>query len=142
MERMGVDHVDRVLLAGAFGSYIDARHAMVLGMIPDCEPVESHDRGQLRGRRRADRAAQQGRTRGSTAAGALDTISAIALEGRASRMRSSKPCPCPISWTASRIWRTSSAPRPHAAAARGVSDVVKARSRRRPVPASEQGEQR
>ena len=37
MERMGVDHVDRVLLAGAFGSYIDARHAMVLGMIPDCD---------------------------------------------------------------------------------------------------------
>jgi len=37
MERMEVDHVDRVLLAGAFGSYIDARHAMVLGMIPDCD---------------------------------------------------------------------------------------------------------
>ena len=37
MERMGVDRVDRVLLAGAFGSYIDARHAMILGMIPDCE---------------------------------------------------------------------------------------------------------
>ncbi len=37
MERMGVERVDRVLLAGAFGSYIDARHAMVLGMIPDCD---------------------------------------------------------------------------------------------------------
>jgi len=37
MERMGVDRVDRVLLAGAFGSYIDPHHAMVLGMIPDCE---------------------------------------------------------------------------------------------------------
>ena len=37
MERKGVDHVDRVLLAGAFGSYIDPLHAMVLGMIPDCE---------------------------------------------------------------------------------------------------------
>ena len=37
MERMGVDRVDRVMLAGAFGSYIDARHAMVLGMIPDCD---------------------------------------------------------------------------------------------------------
>lgn len=37
MERMGVDRVDRVLLAGAFGSYIDPRHAMVLGMIPDCD---------------------------------------------------------------------------------------------------------
>jgi uncharacterized 2Fe-2S/4Fe-4S cluster protein (DUF4445 family) len=37
MERMGVDRVDRVMLAGAFGSYIDSKHAMVLGMIPDCE---------------------------------------------------------------------------------------------------------
>lgn len=37
MERMGVDRVDRVLLAGAFGSYIDPRHAMAIGMIPDCD---------------------------------------------------------------------------------------------------------
>ena len=37
MERMGVDRVDRVMLAGAFGSYIDSRHAMALGMIPDCD---------------------------------------------------------------------------------------------------------
>jgi uncharacterized 2Fe-2S/4Fe-4S cluster protein (DUF4445 family) len=37
MERMGVDRVTRVLLAGAFGSYIDPLHAMVLGMIPDCD---------------------------------------------------------------------------------------------------------
>lgn len=37
MERMGVTEVTRVLLAGAFGSYIDPVHAMVLGMIPDCD---------------------------------------------------------------------------------------------------------
>ncbi|HEX9114885.1 MAG TPA: ASKHA domain-containing protein, partial [Anaerolineae bacterium] len=37
MERMGVDHLDRISLAGAFGSYIDPFHAMVLGMIPDCD---------------------------------------------------------------------------------------------------------
>lgn len=37
MERMGVTRVTRVLLAGAFGSYIDPVHAMVLGMIPDCD---------------------------------------------------------------------------------------------------------
>ncbi len=37
MERMGVERVDRVLLAGAFGSYIDPYHAMVIGMIPDCD---------------------------------------------------------------------------------------------------------
>jgi uncharacterized 2Fe-2S/4Fe-4S cluster protein (DUF4445 family) len=37
MERAGVARVDRVLLAGAFGSYIDPVHAMVIGMIPDCD---------------------------------------------------------------------------------------------------------
>ena len=36
MDRMGIDTVDRIMLAGAFGSHIDPRHAMVLGMIPDC----------------------------------------------------------------------------------------------------------
>ena len=37
MAERGVTAVDRILLAGAFGSYIDPRHAMILGMIPDCE---------------------------------------------------------------------------------------------------------
>jgi uncharacterized 2Fe-2S/4Fe-4S cluster protein (DUF4445 family) len=36
MERMGIDRVDRIRLAGAFGSHIDVKYAMVLGMIPDC----------------------------------------------------------------------------------------------------------
>jgi uncharacterized 2Fe-2S/4Fe-4S cluster protein (DUF4445 family) len=36
MEHMAVDHVDRIRLAGAFGSHIDVKYAMVLGMIPDC----------------------------------------------------------------------------------------------------------
>jgi len=35
MDEMGVDKVDRVVLAGAFGAHISPRHAMVLGMIPD-----------------------------------------------------------------------------------------------------------
>ncbi|CAM4099361.1 ASKHA domain-containing protein [Palleronia rufa] len=35
MDERGVDHVDRVVLAGAFGAHISPRHAMVLGMIPD-----------------------------------------------------------------------------------------------------------
>lgn len=35
MDEMGVDVVDRVVLAGAFGAHISAKHAMVLGMIPD-----------------------------------------------------------------------------------------------------------
>ncbi|WP_225027369.1 ASKHA domain-containing protein [Xinfangfangia pollutisoli] len=35
MDEIGVDKVDRVVLAGAFGAHISAKHAMVLGMIPD-----------------------------------------------------------------------------------------------------------
>jgi uncharacterized 2Fe-2S/4Fe-4S cluster protein (DUF4445 family) len=38
MKRRGVSKIDRVLLAGAFGSYISPRHALVLGLIPDCDP--------------------------------------------------------------------------------------------------------
>ncbi|MEK9164287.1 MAG: ASKHA domain-containing protein, partial [Chloroflexota bacterium] len=37
MAENGSTQVDRIVLAGAFGSYIDPRHAMILGMIPDCE---------------------------------------------------------------------------------------------------------
>ncbi|MCR9151892.1 MAG: ASKHA domain-containing protein [Rhodobacteraceae bacterium] len=36
MDELGVDRVDRVVLAGAFGAHISPKHAMVLGMIPDC----------------------------------------------------------------------------------------------------------
>uniref|UniRef100_UPI00356882DA ASKHA domain-containing protein n=1 Tax=Rhodosalinus sp. TaxID=2047741 RepID=UPI00356882DA len=35
MDQRGVDRVDRVVLAGAFGAHISPLHAMVLGMIPD-----------------------------------------------------------------------------------------------------------
>ena len=43
MDRMRVTSVDRIRLAGAFGSHIDVKYAMVLGMIPDCalEHVDS-----------------------------------------------------------------------------------------------------
>ena len=37
MDRMGVEAVDRITLAGAFGSHIDVKYAMILGMIPDCD---------------------------------------------------------------------------------------------------------
>ena len=36
MDKRGVDSVDRIVLAGAFGAHISPKHAMVLGMIPDC----------------------------------------------------------------------------------------------------------
>jgi uncharacterized 2Fe-2S/4Fe-4S cluster protein (DUF4445 family) len=35
MDAIGIDTVDRVVLAGAFGAHISPKHAMVLGMIPD-----------------------------------------------------------------------------------------------------------
>ena len=36
MDHMQIDQVDRIRLAGAFGSHIDVKYAMVLGLIPDC----------------------------------------------------------------------------------------------------------
>lgn len=36
MDRLEIDRVDRIRLAGAFGSHIDVKYAMVLGLIPDC----------------------------------------------------------------------------------------------------------
>jgi uncharacterized 2Fe-2S/4Fe-4S cluster protein (DUF4445 family) len=38
MDRAGIDSVDRIQLAGAFGSHIDPTYALVLGLIPDCDP--------------------------------------------------------------------------------------------------------
>ena len=37
MDEFDTDTVDRIVLAGAFGAHISPKHAMVLGMIPDCE---------------------------------------------------------------------------------------------------------
>lgn len=37
MEKQGVESVDTICFAGAFGSFIDPKYAMVLGLIPDCD---------------------------------------------------------------------------------------------------------
>lgn len=37
MKRYGVTEVDKIILAGAFGSYIDREASMVVGMYPDCD---------------------------------------------------------------------------------------------------------
>ena len=37
MRYRGVQKVDRIVLAGAFGSYIDPLRAMTIGLIPDCD---------------------------------------------------------------------------------------------------------
>ncbi len=36
MDKKGIDHVDSISFAGAFGTFIDPKYAMVLGLIPDC----------------------------------------------------------------------------------------------------------
>jgi len=37
MRRMGIDKVDRVKIAGAFGTHIDREKALIMGLFPDCE---------------------------------------------------------------------------------------------------------
>ena len=36
MDKLNINRVDNVVLAGAFGTHIEPKYAMVLGMIPDC----------------------------------------------------------------------------------------------------------
>ena len=49
MDRLGVDQVDRIRLAGAFGSHIDVKYAMVLGLIPDCALAHVRSAGNAAG---------------------------------------------------------------------------------------------
>lgn len=49
MDKFGVETVDRILLTGAFGSHIDTKYAMVLGMIPDCNLKDVHGVGNAAG---------------------------------------------------------------------------------------------
>jgi uncharacterized 2Fe-2S/4Fe-4S cluster protein (DUF4445 family) len=49
MDRFGVGKVDKIRLAGAFGSHIDVTYAMVLGLIPDCRLDKVHSAGNAAG---------------------------------------------------------------------------------------------
>ncbi len=49
MDRLGCTQVDRIRLAGAFGSHIDVKYAMILGMIPDCELSQVSSAGNAAG---------------------------------------------------------------------------------------------
>ncbi|HEY6482280.1 MAG TPA: ASKHA domain-containing protein [Steroidobacteraceae bacterium] len=49
MEHLATDHVDRIRLAGAFGSHIDVKYAMLLGMIPDCDLAKVGSAGNAAG---------------------------------------------------------------------------------------------
>jgi len=49
MDRLGIEKLDRIVLAGAFGSHIDTKYAMVLGMIPDCDLAKVFSAGNAAG---------------------------------------------------------------------------------------------
>ena len=49
MDHLGIERVDRITLAGAFGSHIDVKYAMVLGLIPDCDLAKVSSAGNAAG---------------------------------------------------------------------------------------------
>src|SRR3546814_839737 len=49
MDRLGIEQVEQIMLAGAFGSHIDTKYAMLLGMIPDCPLEHVHSAGNAAG---------------------------------------------------------------------------------------------
>jgi uncharacterized 2Fe-2S/4Fe-4S cluster protein (DUF4445 family) len=49
LDRYGLERVDRVRLAGAFGAHIDPVHALVLGLVPDCDPTGVTSAGNAAG---------------------------------------------------------------------------------------------
>ena len=49
MDQLGRDSVDEIRLAGAFGSQIDPLHAMVLGLVPDCDLARVRSAGNAAG---------------------------------------------------------------------------------------------
>lgn len=49
MDKLEISKVDRIVLAGAFGSHIDTKYAMILGMIPDCDLAKVSSAGNAAG---------------------------------------------------------------------------------------------
>lgn len=49
MQKLGITKPDKVVLAGAFGSYIDKEQAMVIGLFPSCEPENVYAVGNAAG---------------------------------------------------------------------------------------------
>lgn len=49
MRALGVEKIDKVILAGAFGSYIDKTSAALLGLFPDCDPKNVYSVGNAAG---------------------------------------------------------------------------------------------
>jgi uncharacterized 2Fe-2S/4Fe-4S cluster protein (DUF4445 family) len=49
MDKLEIDELDEIRLAGAFGSQIDPTHAMVLGLVPDCDLAHVRSAGNAAG---------------------------------------------------------------------------------------------
>jgi uncharacterized 2Fe-2S/4Fe-4S cluster protein (DUF4445 family) len=49
MDAAGVATVERIRLAGAFGAHVDPMHALVLGLVPDCDPANVASAGNAAG---------------------------------------------------------------------------------------------
>ncbi len=49
MEKLDITQIDTIRLAGAFGSHIDVKYAMALGLIPDCDLAHVHSAGNAAG---------------------------------------------------------------------------------------------
>jgi uncharacterized 2Fe-2S/4Fe-4S cluster protein (DUF4445 family) len=49
MDQLGVNAIDEIRLAGAFGSQIDPTHAMILGLVPDCDLAHVRSAGNAAG---------------------------------------------------------------------------------------------
>lgn len=49
MDKLGIAQVGKIRLAGAFGSHIDVKYAMILGLIPDCDLSKVQSAGNAAG---------------------------------------------------------------------------------------------
>jgi uncharacterized 2Fe-2S/4Fe-4S cluster protein (DUF4445 family) len=49
MDKLGIDRVEKIRLAGAFGSHIDVKYAMILGLVPDCDLSKVQSAGNAAG---------------------------------------------------------------------------------------------
>ena len=49
MDKLGIEQVGKIRLAGAFGSHIDVKYAMILGLIPDCDLSRVQSAGNAAG---------------------------------------------------------------------------------------------
>ena len=49
MDKLGIEKVGKIRLAGAFGSHIDVKYAMILGLVPDCDLAKVQSAGNAAG---------------------------------------------------------------------------------------------